>query len=87
MNTEWMVRRLFCRQSKAAVIRCVGNGVELKGEIGFTMEEHGYGAVLAVDEGQEPSDLEAYLKRRRELTREAVAHVFARVAFSAAADG
>jgi len=46
----------------------VWNGVELKSGISFTMEEHGYGAVLAVDGGDEPRDFEAYLKQRRKLT-------------------
>jgi iron(II)-dependent oxidoreductase len=45
----------------------VWNGVELKSPVAFAMEAHGYGAVLAVDD--EPAYLEAYLKKRKELTR------------------
>jgi formylglycine-generating enzyme required for sulfatase activity len=46
----------------------VWNGVELKSGIGFTMEAHGYGAVLAVDQGKAEGDLEGYLRKRKELT-------------------
>jgi iron(II)-dependent oxidoreductase len=51
------------------------NGVELKPSIeagkatlSFAMDASGYGAVLSVDPGRAPADLEAYLRKRRELT-------------------
>jgi iron(II)-dependent oxidoreductase len=47
----------------------VWNGVEVKADPAFAMEAHGYGALLAVDEGHEPADLETYLSKRRALTR------------------
>jgi formylglycine-generating enzyme required for sulfatase activity len=51
----------------------VWNGVELTPSVNFAMEAKGYGAVLVVDEG-EPADtetagFEAYLEKRRQLTR------------------
>ena len=48
----------------------VWNGVELKDKatLHFAMEPHGYDAILAVDEGTMPSNLESYLQKRRTLT-------------------
>ena len=49
----------------------VWNGVELKdkGHLRFAMEANGYGAILATDPDVEPAGLEAYLRKRREMTQ------------------